>query len=92
MLKKLFEYFGHLFLLGEATRDNKAEIKEIRRELRDLSLVVQRLNREIHGLREENRQQKEIFCSKSKTRFCAPRKRCLAPNRNERAVDREPAR
>ena len=43
MWKKLLDYFVHLLTLAEATRQNKAEIKEIRRELHELALAVQLL-------------------------------------------------
>jgi hypothetical protein len=52
MLKKFLGYFAHLLAIGEAARENKAEIKEIRRELRDLTLVVQKLSYEVQSLRE----------------------------------------
>jgi hypothetical protein len=60
MWKTLLDYFSHLLTLAEATRENKAEIKEIRRELRDLAIAVQMLaNNQRHemeklGLRLEN--------------------------------------
>jgi hypothetical protein len=46
MWKKLLAYFAHLLTLAEATRENKAEVKEIRRELRDLTTAVQLLARD----------------------------------------------
>ena len=44
MWKKLLDYFAHLLTLAEVTRENKAEIKEIRRELRELAAAVQLLS------------------------------------------------
>ena len=43
MWKKLFGYFAHLLTVAEATRENKAEIVQMRSELRDLALSVQLL-------------------------------------------------
>jgi hypothetical protein len=43
MWKKLLEYFASLLTLAEATRQNKAEIAEMRSELRQLALAVQLL-------------------------------------------------
>lgn len=43
MWKKLLDYFTHLLALAEATRENKVEIKEIRRELDDLAVAVRLL-------------------------------------------------
>ena len=44
MWKKLFGYFAHLLTVAEATRENKAEIVQMRSELRDLALSVQLLH------------------------------------------------
>ena len=41
MWKKLLDYFTHLLTLAEATRENKAEIAEIRSELRELALRLE---------------------------------------------------
>jgi hypothetical protein len=41
MWKKLLDYFTSLLTLAEATRENKAEIAEMRSQLRDLALAVQ---------------------------------------------------
>jgi len=43
MWKKLLDYFANLLTLAEATRENKAEIAQMRSELRDLALSVQLL-------------------------------------------------
>jgi len=40
MWKKLFDYFASLLTLAEATRENKAEIQKLRRELDDLAVTV----------------------------------------------------
>ena len=59
MWKKLLDYFAHLLTLAEATRQNKAEIKEIRRELRDLTAAVQSLAHEQRSNRSEQRHEME---------------------------------
>ena len=43
MFKTLLDYFTRLLTLAEATPENKAEIAEMRSELRDLALAVQLL-------------------------------------------------
>ena len=51
MWKKLLDYFTHLLTLAEVTRENKAEIKGIRRELRELAAAVQLLaHDQRHGM------------------------------------------
>ena len=43
MWNKLLDYFAHLLTVAESTRENKAEIAQVRSELRDLALSVQLL-------------------------------------------------
>ncbi len=59
MWKKLLAYFAHLLTLAEATQENKAEIKEIRQELRDLTLTVQQVIHELRTLRAEQQHEAE---------------------------------
>jgi hypothetical protein len=53
MWKKILDYFTHLLTLAQATQENKAEIKELRQELRDLTYVVHELRAEFRTLRGE---------------------------------------
>ncbi|MGA9767915.1 MAG: hypothetical protein WBV94_02675 [Blastocatellia bacterium] len=48
MFKQLYDLIKQLLLLAQDTQQNKAEIKELRQELKELTSVVQRLAYEIH--------------------------------------------
>ena len=59
MWQKLLAYFSHVLTLAEATQENKSEIKEIRQELRDLTLTVHDVMHNLRTLRAEQQHQAE---------------------------------
>ena len=59
MWKSLLDYFARLFKLADATEQNKTEIKEIQRELRDLTATVQYLFHEVRSVRQDQRHDME---------------------------------
>lgn len=59
MWKSLLDYFARLFKLADATEQNKTEIKEIQRELRDLTATVQYLFHEVRSARQDQRHDME---------------------------------
>ena len=59
MWKSLLDYFARLFKLADATEQNKTEIKEIQRELRDLTATVQYLFHEVRSSQQGQRHDME---------------------------------
>ena len=59
MFKQLYDLVKQLLLLARETQQNKAEIKELRQELKDLTAVVQRLAYEIHRTSENEAHERE---------------------------------
>ena len=59
MWKKLLAYFTHLLTLADATERNRAEIKDIHQELRNLTATVQSLYHEQQSLRSDQRHEME---------------------------------
>jgi predicted nucleic acid-binding Zn-ribbon protein len=59
MFKQLYDLIKQLLLLARETQQNKAEIKELRQELKDLTTVVQRLAYEIHRTSENEAHERE---------------------------------
>lgn len=47
MLKQLYELAKQLFVLAKESQQNKADIKELRQELKELTSVVQRFERRL---------------------------------------------
>lgn len=52
MLKALYDLVRTVLRLGEYVQEDREEIKEIRKDLRDLSLVVERLAAQVAHLGE----------------------------------------
>jgi hypothetical protein len=59
MLKQLYDLVKKLLLVAHEAQQNKTEIKELRRELKDLTAVVQRLVYEIHRVSENEAHERE---------------------------------
>ena len=59
MWKKLLTYFTHLLTLADATDQNRAEIKEIRKELDGLAMTVQHVLHELQSIRSDQRHEME---------------------------------
>ncbi len=59
MFKQLYDLVKQLLLLARETQQNKAEIKELRQELKDLTAIVQRLAYEIHRTSENEAHERE---------------------------------
>ena len=59
MWKKIIELIKSLFSLGESLAQNKADIKELQREVRQLSTAVQLLARELQHSRETEALERE---------------------------------
>jgi chromosome segregation ATPase len=64
MLKKLYELAKQVFRLTTTTEQNKADIKELRQEVRDLARALQRVVFELETLRREWGQYQELNESK----------------------------
>lgn len=60
MWKEFFDYVQKLVALTRETEQNRADIEDLRREVHDLTLVVQRLAHEIRRVsdRETNEREK----------------------------------
>lgn len=59
MLEKLFQAIRDIVFLSEQSRRNTEEIKEIRKRIEDLTLVVERLAFEIQRTRENEAHERE---------------------------------
>lgn len=59
MWKRIFELARLLFTLGEGFQQQRADLIELRREVRDLSDVVQRLSYEIRHVAEHDAHERE---------------------------------
>ena len=64
MLKKLYELVKQVFHLTTTTEQNKADIKELRQEVRDLARALERAVFELDALRREWEQYQELNESK----------------------------
>jgi len=64
MLKKLYELVKQVFTLTTSTEQNKADIKDLRQEVRDLARTLQRVVFELDALRREWGQYQELNESK----------------------------
>lgn len=59
MFTQLYELIKQLLLIARETQQNKAEIKELRHELKELTTIVQRLAFEIHRTSENEAHERE---------------------------------
>lgn len=59
MLEKLIQAIRDIVFLSEQSRRNTEEIKELRKRIEDLTLVVERLAFEIHRTRENEAHERE---------------------------------
>jgi predicted nucleic acid-binding Zn-ribbon protein len=61
MLKALYDLVRTVLRLGEYVQEDREEIKEIRRDLRDLSLVVERLAAQVAHVGEREEREREML-------------------------------
>jgi hypothetical protein len=61
MWKSIFELAKLLFGFGETLQQNKSDIKELQREVRQLATAVQLLVRELQHLRETEALERDRF-------------------------------
>jgi uncharacterized protein YoxC len=61
MWKQLLELFRQVLTLTEDTRRNRTEIKELRKQVDELTATVQRLVYEIHRIGERETHEREKF-------------------------------
>ena len=59
MWQKLAEFTKSLININETLQQNKVDIKELQREMRQLSAAVQLLTREMHHARENEAHERE---------------------------------
>lgn len=59
MVEKIITIFRDIVFLGEQSRRNAEEIKELRKRMEDLTLVVERLAFEIQRTRENEAHERE---------------------------------
>ena len=83
MWQKLLDYFTHLLTLAEATQQNKAEIKEIRQELRDLTATVQDLKHELRNTRTHQQHDMEKLMLRLENELLRFERRLSAPKHSE---------
>lgn len=61
MWKEVLDTTRTLLRLAEDLRQNRDEIREIRRELHDLALAVQRVSLEVAQVRETGEKEREVL-------------------------------
>lgn len=61
MLKALYDLVRTVLRLGEYVQEDREEIKEIRRDLRDLTLVVERLAAQVAHVGEREQREREML-------------------------------
>jgi uncharacterized protein YoxC len=61
MWKQFLELFHQVLTLTEDARQNRAEIKELRKQVDELTATVQRLVYEIHRIGERETHEREKF-------------------------------
>jgi uncharacterized protein YoxC len=61
MLKEIVQTTANLLRLATDVQQNREEVKEVRKELRDVVEVVQRLQIQMEQLPERERQEREKF-------------------------------
>lgn len=59
MWQKLSDLAKSLFTFGESLQQNRADIKELQREVRQISTALQLLAREVQHQRESEKQERE---------------------------------
>lgn len=59
MWQKISDLAKSLFTFGEALQQNRADVKELQREVRQISTALQLLAREVQHMRESERQERE---------------------------------
>lgn len=83
MFKRLLEMAKQLLTLTQETQHNKAEIKELRQELRSLTEVVQRLVYEIHRVGERDEHEREKMKLWLENQFLRFERRLQLPKQDE---------
>ncbi|HYR11029.1 MAG TPA: hypothetical protein VEQ60_24830 [Longimicrobium sp.] len=61
MWKSLYELVRTLFQLSEHVQENREEIKEVRKDLRDLTLVVERLAAQVVHVSEREERERAML-------------------------------
>lgn len=61
MWKSLYELVRTVLRLGEYVQEDREEIKEIRKDLQDLTLVVERLQAQVQHVSEREEREREML-------------------------------
>ena len=61
MWKSLYDLVRTIFQLAERVQEDRDELREVRRDLRDLTLVVERLAAQITHVGEREEREREIL-------------------------------
>lgn len=61
MLRALYDLVRTVLRLGEYVQEDREEIKEMRKDLRDLSLVVERLAAQVAHVGEREEREREML-------------------------------
>jgi uncharacterized protein YoxC len=61
MFREIFETTSSLLRLAQDLQENREEVKDIRAELRDLTLIVERLRMEVQQVAEREARERQMI-------------------------------
>ena len=84
MWQKLADMTKLLFNCGESLQQNRTDIKELQREVRQLSTAVQLIVQEIHHLRDNETHEREKMALRLENSFLKLEKGLSAPRSEDK--------
>ena len=89
MWNQIADFAKQLFMQSQETQKNKGDIKELQKEVKELSATVQRLIYEVHRMGENEQHERERWLCALSWNCCVPGVSCrqVPRTKNKEAVE-----